>query len=407
MTRSGLMCAFMLGAALGGGSWGTETVREERIAAIDVHTPEQVEWSPSGDAVWASWADDVAGVSFIGRYPVDQGSDMVLSFEGLVRAFWVSPDQRKVASIHEAGRERVLQVWETANRSSREIDRDTWSLYFPLVNTVTPWDASSERLLHYRAWTHWRKLCLWDPTRGEVSVLREGRRLDRAFWGPSDRLLIPQGNTLEQVQAGEGDEIHGFEELDPRSGEVQERTIPQGYSAFFPFPSVGVGVLKDPIPPPLALNLRTWETKPLPQTIARFLEVAWAPSGNQIAFPINQTGMHRIEAFDLDTGESRLVWIDPASMVGSVVWSPSGKYVGCSLLEATNGDQERLLILDAVTGERIWETGRNAELGKVYYRRGRKSLLWHPREDRLLYWERLGTEAEGESVEFRVFSVDG
>lgn len=392
-------------AVRGGGSLEAGTVTENPVATVDSPAPEQVAWCPSGDAVWVSVVDDLAGVSSIGRYPVVEGAKSTVTLQGTIRAFWVSPDGRKMASIHEDRSNRVLQIWDSEDWTSEEIHRDTWNLYFPFVNTVTPWNSSGERLLFYKARFHERKLCLWERSKSAVRVIGEGRRTDRAFWGPGGNLLIPQGLTLEQALAGGGDPIQGFEEFDPESGERRERPIPSDYRAFFPFVPIGVGILKDETPPPLLLDLRSWETSSLPSTLDRFLEVAWAPNGEWLAHPVRGSHIHRIDAFNVKTRESKLLWINSQYQVGSLTWSPSGKYLGCSLLEGpkgSKGSQEQIMVLDAASGDPVWFRNRDPDLGSLYHRRGRKSLLWHPKQDRLLIWDRVDSEGDRKSVEFRL-----
>lgn len=382
-------------------------ISEEPIARLGVYELEQVTWSPSGDAVWVSTIDDMTGTSTVSRLAVNGGGSGAATLDGTIRAFWPSPDGRRLASIHESAPERVLQVWDTREWRPREVERDTWNMYFPLVNTVTPWDASGESLLFYKARFHERKLCLWDSSKDTVQMLGEGRRVDRAFWGEDGGIFIPQGLTLGQVTAGQADVIRGFTEVDPATGKTRARAIPRGYTSFFPFTSVGMGILKDPSPPPMAVNLRTWETAALPRSLGRFLEVAWEPGGRRLAYPVNQNEIHRVECFDLASGETRLLWIDPGFMAGSVAWSPSGRYVACSLLEARSGSSERLLVLKAETGEGVWVMNRSPEVGTRYYGRGRPSLFWSPAQDKLLYWDLLGELEEERVTEFRVVTFSG
>jgi hypothetical protein len=375
---------------------------EKPVAEFKTGLPEQVMWSPLGGSIWISTVDDDQDTSKVSEIIVATGERRDFSLPGPIRAFQVGPNEELLSTIHEDAHERVLRIWNVAEKTARDIYRDTRNLYFPVVNTIDPWQGSGERLVFYRARLHERHLMVWEAAGAEVREVTQGRRADRSFWDREGSLLVPQGVPFETVLAGKPDRLTGVVEIDFTKERDVFHQLPAGYPTIFPFSRQGVAVLKDEVVPPLLLDLSTWEATPLPSTVERFLDLAWSPDGSMLAYPLNGREYHRIVTFDVRTGDTRLVWVDEGFLAGSLCWSPSGKYLAATLLETAGRSEARAVVLDAGTGETLWSRAREPRFVERYFQRGRKSLRWHPSEDTLLLWDRAEIPDGPAGVEIRV-----
>jgi WD40 repeat protein len=352
--------------------------------------PEEVMWSPSGGSVLVSTINDNLNTAEVSEVIAETGERRDFPLPGPIRAFHASPDESLLATVHEEGRERVLRVWDTAVKTAEDVHRDTRNLYFPLVNTVDPWDPSSERLIFYRARLHERHLMIWEAAKGEVREVTSERRSDRAFWDQEGKLLIPQGVPFEAVLSGKPNTLTGLMVIDFAEEREVLRQLPAEYPNIFPYSRTGVAILKDEMVPPLLLDLSTWATSRLPGSVDRFLDVTWSPDGSGLAYPLNGRGSNRIVTFDVESGESRLLWVDEEFLAGSLDWSPSGEYLAVSLLASKGPPEGQAIVMEADTGEQVWSRARNPDFIRRYFHRGRKSLCWHPTEDTLLLWDPVG-----------------